>query len=112
MFALKALKLYERKPIPLIWLTSTNLNVRGDFALRKKPSLACPEGLEPPTYCLEGNCSIQLSYGQPDPRVYRALQRDSSKALLTTLTELNAIAAPATMGLSPPRAAKGIPRTL
>ena len=26
--------------------------------------LACPEGLEPPTYCLEGNCSIQLSYGQ------------------------------------------------
>ncbi len=22
-----------------------------------------PEGLEPPTYCLEGNCSIQLSYG-------------------------------------------------
>ncbi len=27
--------------------------------------LACPEGLELPTYCLEGNCSIQLSYGQP-----------------------------------------------
>ncbi len=26
--------------------------------------MACPEGLEPPTYCLEGNCSIQLSYGQ------------------------------------------------
>ena len=26
--------------------------------------LACPEGLEPPTYCLEGNCSIPLSYGQ------------------------------------------------
>ena len=26
--------------------------------------LACPEGLEPPTYCLEGNCSIRLSYGQ------------------------------------------------
>ena len=26
--------------------------------------LACPEGLEPPTCCLEGNCSIQLSYGQ------------------------------------------------
>ena len=24
--------------------------------------MACPEGLEPPTYCLEGNCSIQLSY--------------------------------------------------
>ena len=22
-----------------------------------------PEGLEPSTYCLEGSCSIQLSYG-------------------------------------------------
>jgi hypothetical protein len=28
-------------------------------------ALACPEGLEPPTCCLEGSCSIQLSYGQP-----------------------------------------------
>src|SRR5262245_60468571 len=26
--------------------------------------LACPEGLEPPTCCLEGSCPIQLSYGQ------------------------------------------------
>ena len=26
--------------------------------------MACPEGLEPPTYSLEGCCSIQLSYGQ------------------------------------------------
>ena len=25
--------------------------------------MASPEGLEPPTYCLEGSCSIQLSYG-------------------------------------------------
>ena len=24
--------------------------------------LACLEGLEPPTYCLEGSCSILLSY--------------------------------------------------
>ena len=29
--------------------------------------LACPEGLEPPTCCLEGSCSIQLSYGQKVP---------------------------------------------
>ena len=25
--------------------------------------LACPAGFEPATYCLEGNCSIQLSHG-------------------------------------------------
>ncbi len=34
-------------------------------AIRVYATVACPEGLEPPTYCLEGNCSIQLSYGQP-----------------------------------------------
>ena len=33
--------------------------------------LVCPEGLEPPTCCLEGNCSIQLSYGQMEERIPR-----------------------------------------
>jgi uncharacterized protein (DUF1810 family) len=28
--------------------------------------MACPEGIEPPTTCLEGRCSIQLSYGQTE----------------------------------------------
>ncbi len=44
--------------------------------------------------------------------VYRARQRDKSKALLTTLTELKAMAAPATIGFKPPSAASGIPSTL
>ena len=29
---------------------------------RKAHKMARQEGLEPPTYCLEGSCSIQLSY--------------------------------------------------
>ena len=29
----------------------------------ENPELAYPEGFEPPTYCLEGSCSIRLSYG-------------------------------------------------
>jgi hypothetical protein len=31
---------------------------------RRCCTLACPEGIEPPTHSLEGCCSIQLSYGQ------------------------------------------------
>ena len=29
--------------------------------------MARPEGVEPPTLCLEGRCSIQLSYGRSLP---------------------------------------------
>jgi hypothetical protein len=29
--------------------------------------VARPEGFEPPTLCLEGRCSIRLSYGRPLP---------------------------------------------
>ena len=84
--------------------------------------MACQEGVEPPTACLEGRCSIQLSYWQrskefngfapPRGANAHARQRDSHKALSTTLTELKAIAAPASIGLSPPAIASGIPMTL
>ncbi len=30
----------------------------------EKEKVARPEGIEPPTLCLEGRCSIQLSYGR------------------------------------------------
>lgn len=36
------------------------------------PNMAIPAGVEPATYCLEGNCSIQLSYGT----LFRRLRRN------------------------------------
>src|SRR5690606_11836449 len=33
----------------------------------RRETMAIPGGLEPPTYCLEGSCSIQLSYGTAWP---------------------------------------------
>ena len=33
--------------------------------------MVCPEGFEPPTLCLEGRCSIQLSYGHTGIRISR-----------------------------------------
>jgi hypothetical protein len=39
-----------------------------------------PEGLEPPTYCLEGSCSIQLSYGTN--KIYQFNQSKRSQVLI------------------------------
>ena len=33
--------------------------------------MARPEGVEPPTLCLEGRCSIQLSYGRVEHLDYK-----------------------------------------
>jgi hypothetical protein len=38
-----------------------------------------PEGLEPPTRCLEGSCSIHLSYGRARKSVYSGLSRASPR---------------------------------
>ena len=42
--------------------------MRPSFPRFTRQMLACPEGIEPPTTCLEGRCSIQLSYGQQNSR--------------------------------------------
>ncbi len=36
--------------------------IGGWMCIKKEEGKMGPEGLEPPTYCLEGSCSIQLSY--------------------------------------------------
>ena len=43
--------------------------------------MARQEGLEPPTYCLEGSCSIQLSYW----RIYLTGAGDGNRTHTTSL---------------------------
>jgi hypothetical protein len=45
-------------PIPLL------RRVAAAASIQLLMNLARPEGLEPPTLCFEGRCSIQLSYGR------------------------------------------------
>ena len=42
--------------------TSCSQSRRATNCATSRKKMAGPEGLEPPTYCLEGSCSIQMSY--------------------------------------------------
>ncbi len=72
----RATSVKGRRPRPLdergiIWRRQADSNRRTRFC-RPLPSHSAmsphvrPSGIEPETYCLEGNCSIQLSYGRPN----------------------------------------------
>jgi hypothetical protein len=67
------------------WLQiSRFLPWRGRFAAAR------PAGLEPATACLEGRCSIQLSYGRPlerGPRVRQRRRRPASNSPLAASRE-------------------------
>ncbi len=44
-------------------LNYINFNKKASQSLERLTALVIPIGFEPMTYCLEGSCSIQLSYG-------------------------------------------------
>jgi hypothetical protein len=49
--------------------------------------VARPEGLEPPTLCFEGRCSIQLSYGRVGLSILNHLSRATSSFWMFELRE-------------------------
>ena len=82
------------------------------FAQLSCRQMACPEGLEPPTCCLEGSCSIQLSYGQRAPDSRRRVQRrwyccapNSASRALSSVSGLRRPASTSTPRLTAGRAA-------
>ena len=94
----------------------SNHSFRGYLVTCREFITIHPDGLSggtrTPDLLLRRQLLYPVELRTASPGVYRARQRDSSKALLTTLTELKAIAAPATMGFKPPKAARGIPKKL
>jgi hypothetical protein len=62
--------------------------------------------------CIDKNQKLQVVSLAHNFTVVVGFQRFSNKALLITLTELSAIAAPATTGFKNPNAASGMPATL
>ena len=74
-----------------------------------------PGGTRTPDLLLRRQLLYPVELRADRRRVYAmraGRQRDSHRALVTTLTLLSAMAAPASMGLSPPKAANGMPITL
>src|SRR6218665_2577714 len=80
--------------------------------------MACPEGLEPPTYSLEGYCSIRLSYGQSLHR-YGTDSAGAKRPIIPAGTarsthenrgNTNPPAGPRKAGTTPPRRRPGVCR--
>ena len=49
--------------------------------MNEKEKVARPEGLEPPTLCFEGRCSIQLSYGRVTNPFYPVLRASARRSI-------------------------------
>ena len=68
---------------PVVPTVKTKSTAHGDVFVFM---LACPAGLEPATYCLEGNCSIQLSHGHTTQRIITVFFQKTRAQLCLPLT--------------------------
>ena len=58
--------------MPYRLATSPCSNVRSQNPEKKEIGMGWVKGFEPPTYCLEGSCSIQLSYWRMQQKTQNA----------------------------------------
>ena len=77
---------------------------------RTVPRKERPEGLEPPTRCLEGSCSIHLSYGRAQKPVYSGLLRSSPRYARAALRS-HTVRAPASTTKTSPAGYRPTPLT-